>query len=73
MTTLDGLEASQFDTVVDSAVYHVFADDEAAQSSYAAALHRMTTPGARLFMFELARYNLNGIPGEGLPEDNFAR
>ncbi|WP_099024892.1 class I SAM-dependent methyltransferase [Mycolicibacterium palauense] len=73
VTTLDGLEAGQFDTVVDSAVYHVFADDERAQSSYAAALHRVTAPGARLFMFEFGRYNLNGVPGEGLPADNFEK
>ena len=71
VTTLGGLEDAQFDTVVDSAVYHVFADDEAAQASYATALHRVTKPGARLFMFEFGRFNLNGIPGEGLPEDNF--
>lgn len=73
ITTLDGLGDGEFDTVVDSAVYHVFADDESTQSSYSAALHRVTKPGARLFMFELGRYNLNGIPGVGLPADNFER
>jgi SAM-dependent methyltransferase len=73
VTTLDGLKDNEYDTVVDSAVYHVFADDEPAQSSYAAALHRVTKPGARLFMFEFGQYNLNGIPGEGLTADNFER
>ncbi|MGQ9411407.1 class I SAM-dependent methyltransferase [Mycolicibacterium gilvum] len=72
ITKLDGRDG-RFDTVVDSAVYHVFADDAAAQSSYAAALHRVTNPGARLYMFEFGRYNLNGVPGEGLPVDNFDR
>lgn len=73
ITTLEGLEEGQFDTVVDSAVYHVFVDDEPAQSAYAAALHRVTKPGAKLFMFELGRHNLNGIPGVGLAADNFDR
>ncbi|GAT12935.1 class I SAM-dependent methyltransferase [Mycolicibacterium novocastrense] len=72
ITALDGLD-ERFDTVVDSAVYHVFADDESAQSSYAAALHRVTNPGARLYMFEFGQFNLNGVPGEGLPADNFDR
>ncbi len=72
ITKLDGFD-NRFDTVVDSAVYHVFADDEPAQSSYAAALHRVTKPEARLFMFEFGRHNLNGVPGQGLPADNFDR
>lgn len=72
ITKLDALE-DRFDTVVDSAVYHVFTDDEPTQLSYATALHRVTKPGARLFMFELGRYNLNGIPGTGLQADNFNR
>lgn len=71
-TRLDGLEG-RFDTVVDSAFYHVFFDDEAAQTRYAQALHRATKPGARLFMFEFGRHNVNGIQWEGLPADNFDR
>lgn len=72
ITKLDELDG-RVDTVVDSAVYHVFADDESAQSAYAGALHRVTNPGARLYMFEFGRYNLNGVPGEGLHADNFDR
>jgi SAM-dependent methyltransferase len=71
-TKLDGLEA-RFDTVVDSAFYHVFLDDEDTQTSYAQALHRATRPGARLFMFEFGRHNVNGVQWEGLPADNFER
>ncbi len=71
-TRLDGLEG-RFDTVVDSAFYHVFFDDEATQTRYAQALHRATKPGARLFMFEFGRHNVNGIQWEGLPAENFER
>lgn len=71
-TRLDGLE-NRFDTVVDSAFYHVFLDDEATQGQYLQALHRATKPGARLFMFEFGRHNVNGIHFEGLPADNFER
>ncbi|MCW2652977.1 MAG: methyltransferase [Mycobacterium sp.] len=71
-TALDGLE-DRFDTVVDSAFYHVFFDDEETQSRYVHALHRATRPGARLFMFEFGRHNVNGLQWEGLPADNFQR
>ena len=71
-TKLDGLE-SRFDTVVDSAFYHVFFDDEETQSLYMQALHRATRPGARLFMFEFGRHNVNGLQMEGLPAENFER
>jgi SAM-dependent methyltransferase len=71
-TTLDGLE-DRFDTVVDSAFYHVFFDDEETQNQYAQALHRATKAGARLYMFEFGRHNVNGIQWEGLPADNFER
>lgn len=63
----------RFDTVVDSAFYHVFAHDEQLQARYIQALHRATAPGARLFMFELGRHNLNGLQFDGLPADNFKR
>jgi len=63
----------RFDTVVDSAFYHVFAHDEQMQARYIQALHRVTAPGARLFMFELGRHNLNGLRFDGLPADNFKR
>ena len=41
-----------FDTVVNSAFYHVFQDDEGLQTRCAQTLHGATEPGARLFMFE---------------------
>ncbi|GAT12920.1 class I SAM-dependent methyltransferase [Mycolicibacterium novocastrense] len=71
-TKLDGLEG-RFDTVVDSAFYHVFGDSEDIQSAYAHALHRATRPGARLFMFEFGMHNVNGLPGMGLTAENFQR
>jgi SAM-dependent methyltransferase len=71
-TKLDGLE-DRFDTVVDSAFYHVFQEDEEAQIQYVQALHRATKPRARLFMFEFGRHNVNGLVFEGLPADNFER
>ena len=71
-TRLDGLEG-RFDTVVDSAFYHVFLEDEETQGLYAQALHRATRPGARLFMFEFGRHNVNGLQWEGIPPENFER
>ena len=71
-TKLDGFEG-RFDTVVDSAFYHVLMDDEPLQTQYARALHRATKPGARLYMFEFGRHNVNGLQFEGLPADNFER
>ena len=71
-TRLDGFEG-RFDTVVDSAFYHVFMDDEATQTRYARALHRATKPGARLFMFEFGPHNVNGLQWRGIPADNFDR
>jgi hypothetical protein len=32
-----------------------------------------TKPDTRLFMFEVARHNVNGLPFDGLPADNFER
>lgn len=59
-TKLDGLEG-RFDTVVDSAFYHVFTGEPELQKSYIRALHRATKPGARLYMFEFADHNVNGF------------
>ncbi|HEU4363491.1 MAG TPA: class I SAM-dependent methyltransferase [Mycobacterium sp.] len=71
-TALDGLD-NRFDTVVDCAFYHVFADDEQLQAKYLQALHRATKPGARLFMFEFGIQNVNGWIWDGLPAANFER
>jgi SAM-dependent methyltransferase len=71
-TKLDGLE-NRFDTVVDSAFYHVFFEDEETQGRYAQALHRSTRPGARLYMFEFGVHNVNGLRMSGLPAENFER
>ncbi len=71
-TKLDGFEG-RFDTVVDSAFYHVFMNDEQTQTRYAQALHRATKPGARLYMFEFSPHNVNGLQWTGIPADNFER
>ncbi len=47
---LDGAE--RFDTVVDSALFHVFGADDRAR--YADVLHRVCRPGARVFVLALA-------------------
>ncbi|WP_026455088.1 class I SAM-dependent methyltransferase [Saccharomonospora iraqiensis] len=47
---LDGAE--RFDTVVDSALFHVFGADDRAR--YVDVLHRVCRPGARVFVLALA-------------------
>ncbi|TPW95257.1 methyltransferase domain-containing protein [Mycolicibacterium fortuitum] len=59
-TRLEGLEG-RFDTVVDTAFYHVFTDEPEQQKSYVRALHRATKPGARLYMYEFGEHNVNGF------------
>ncbi|SOX52083.1 class I SAM-dependent methyltransferase, partial [Mycobacterium ahvazicum] len=71
-TRLEGFDG-RFDTVVDSAFYHVFLNDEDVQTRYAQALHRATKPGARLYMFEFSPHNVNGLQWTGIPADNFER
>ena len=61
----------RFDTVVDSAFYHLFQDDEETQLRYARNLHRATKPQARLFMFEAGRHNVNGWQLDGLSPERF--
>lgn len=61
----------RFDTVVDSAFYHLFQDDEETQLRYAHNLHRATKPQARLFMFEAGRHNVNGWQLDGLSPERF--
>ena len=71
----DATQLAEFDgrfgTVVDSAFYHVFADDEETQLRYARSLHRATKPQARLFMFEAGRHNVNGWQLDGLSPERF--
>ena len=59
-TKLDGLE-NRFDTVIDCAFYHTFSSEPELQKSYAQALHRVTKPGARLYMFEFGKHDVNGF------------
>ena len=48
-----------FDTVVDSALYHCL--NTAERHTYAAALHRVTTPRARWFIYCFSEDNVNGV------------
>ncbi|MEV0947981.1 class I SAM-dependent methyltransferase [Rhodococcus sp. NPDC049939] len=72
VTKLDGYE-NRFDTVVDAACYHTFLDDEDTQKLYAQTLHRATKPGARLYMFEFGRHNVNGLQFPGLSAEVLER
>lgn len=60
-TTLEGL-GREFDTVVDSALYHCLDGDR--RGAYAAALHRVTRAGAELHLFCFADTKW---PGFSLP------
>ena len=57
-TELAGYDGA-FDTVVDSALYHCL--DRTGRQAYAAALHRATTPGARLFIYCFSDDSVNGV------------
>jgi len=65
-TELTGYDG-QFDTVVDSALYHCL--DHDGRQAYAAALRRVTTPGARWFLYCFSGDNVNGViaPMEAVP------
>jgi SAM-dependent methyltransferase len=66
-TELAGYDG-QFDTVVDSALYHCLDSD--GRRAYPAALHRTTRPGARWFLYCFSGDNINGViaPMEAVPE-----
>jgi SAM-dependent methyltransferase len=61
VTTFDGVEP-RFDTVLDSALYHCLTDEQ--RTAYAAALHRVTRPGARLHLLCFADAGDDGL---GMP------
>jgi ubiquinone/menaquinone biosynthesis C-methylase UbiE len=70
-TKLEGLDG-RFYTVVDCAFYHTMRTDQVLQKAYLQALHRVTKPCARLFMFEFSEHNVNGLVGpRSIPEQNF--
>jgi SAM-dependent methyltransferase len=61
VTTLDGVP-QRFGTVLDSALYHCLNAEQ--RTAYAAALHRVTLPGATLHLFCFADTDDQGL---GLP------
>jgi SAM-dependent methyltransferase len=68
-TNLTGYDG-QFDTVIDSALYHCLDDD--GRRAYAAGLHRSTRPGAKWFLYCFSDGNINGLiaPMGAVPEAN---
>lgn len=58
VTTFDGVEP-RFDTVLDSALYHCLMGEQ--RTAYAAALHRVTRPGARLHVLCFADTGNDGL------------
>lgn len=68
-TNLTGYDG-QFDTVIDSALYHCL--DEEGQQAYIAGLYRATRPGARLHLWCFSDGNINGViaPMGLVPESN---
>lgn len=67
-TRLDGLQ-QRFTTVLDSALYHCLPDEQ--RSDYAAALHRVSHPGAELHMMCSADVDRPGVrmPMRETPEN----
>jgi SAM-dependent methyltransferase len=59
VTRLEGFDG-QFDTVVDSALYHCLTDEE--QHAYVAGLHRACRPGATVHVFARSE-ELAEVPG----------
>ncbi|GDY30486.1 class I SAM-dependent methyltransferase [Gandjariella thermophila] len=57
-TELAGFE-QRFDTVLDSALYHCLGDED--RTRYAAALHRVTRPGAHLHLFAFSDTEPGGM------------
>jgi SAM-dependent methyltransferase len=68
-TNLTGYDG-QFDTVIDSGLYHCL--DEEGRRAYAAGLYRATRPGARLHLYCFADGDVNGLiaPMGAVPESN---
>lgn len=62
VTRLDGLD-QRFSTVLDSALYHCLG--AAQRAAYAAALHRVTKPGAQLHLFCFRADELGAAPTPG--------
>lgn len=58
VTTLDGV-SERYGTVLDSALYHCLGEEQ--RTAYAAALHRVTVPGARLHLFCFADVGNDGF------------
>lgn len=69
-TKFEGVECG-FETVLDYGLYHVLNDEQ--RRAYAAALHRVTAPGAHLHVYGFAESELKGLPPQQLrvSKENF--
>ncbi|MEU1983971.1 class I SAM-dependent methyltransferase [Nocardia sp. NPDC019395] len=63
-----------FDTIVDSALFHVFLEDDEARAAYVRTLHRLCDPGAHVHILALSDTEPGFGPriGAGLIRDAFA-
>ncbi|WP_280462334.1 class I SAM-dependent methyltransferase [Nocardia carnea] len=63
-----------FDTIVDSALFHVFMDDDEARAAYVRALHRLCEPGGYVHILALSDAEPGFGPriGADLIRDSFA-
>ncbi|MGW5387920.1 class I SAM-dependent methyltransferase [Nocardia sp. NPDC003963] len=63
-----------FDTIVDSALFHVFVEDAAARAEYVRTLHRLCAPGGRVHILALSDAEPGFGPriGADMIRDSFA-
>ncbi|GGL35113.1 class I SAM-dependent methyltransferase [Nocardia jinanensis] len=63
-----------FDTIVDSALFHVFVEDPAARSDYVRTLHRLCEPGGHVHILALSDTEAGFGPriGADMIRDSFA-
>lgn len=64
----------EFDTVLDSALFHVFVDDPAGRATYVRALRRLCVPGGHVIVLALSDTEKGFGPriGENVIRDGFA-
>jgi SAM-dependent methyltransferase len=69
-----GHTLGSFDTIVDSALFHVFLEDDEARASYVRALHMLCEPGGYVYVLALSDTEPGFGPriGAGLIRDSFA-
>jgi len=66
-------ELGTFDTIVDSALFHVFREDSQARASYVRGLHALCAPGGRVYVLALSDAEPGFGPriGDGMIRESF--